>query len=94
MIKRPSLVSSMEKHKVKNICKNYRTDKSYRMFIKMIAEQMQVELMNEIRTARFLLVLSNGSMDSGVLKQVIVYVRFVYNGLTKAKFIDIEHLHK
>lgn len=54
------------------------------MFIKMIAEQMQVELMNEIKTTRFVFVLSGGSTDSGVLKQ-IVYVRFGSDGPTKNK---------
>ena len=52
------------------------------MFIKMIAEQMQVELMNEIKTTRFAFVLSGGSTDFGVLKQEIVYVRFAYDGPT------------
>ena len=33
----------------------------------MIAEQMQVELMNEIKTTRFVFVLSGGSTDFGVL---------------------------
>lgn len=55
------------------------------MFIKMIAEQMQVELMNEIKTTRFVFVLSGGSTDSGVLKKEIVYVRFGYHGPTKNK---------
>ena len=37
---------------------------------------------------------SDGSTDSGVLDQEIVYVRFVHDGLPQTKFVDIEHLHK
>lgn len=53
-----------------------------------------VELRNDIRTSRFLTVLSDGSSDSGVLDQEIVYVRFVNDGLPQTKFVDIEHLYK
>ena len=43
--------------------------------------------MNEIWAFRFLSVLSHGSTDSGVLKQEIVYVRFVHDGLPVKKFV-------
>ena len=41
------------------------------MFIKMIAELTWVELMNNIRTFRFLSVLSDGSMNFKTLEQDI-----------------------
>ena len=88
------LVSLIEKNKLENTYKSYGTDISFRMFIKMIAEQMQVELMNEIRALRFLSVSSDGFTDSGVFKQEITYIRFVHDGLPIRKFVDIVHFHK
>ena len=84
----------MEKNKFENIYEMYGTDKSCRMFIKMIAEQMQVEFMNDIRALRVLSVSSDVFPDSSVLKQEIAYIRFVYDGLPKTKFVNLGHFHK
>ena len=64
------------------------------MFIKMIAVEMHVVFMNEIRDLRVLSVSSYGSTDSGALEQEIAYIRFVHDVLPKTKFVDLGLFHK
>lgn len=55
-------------------CKLYSTST---LFIRWITKQMKQELVTEIKHSPFMSILSDGSTDTGVLEQEIVYVSYV-----------------
>lgn len=48
-----------------------------KLFIRWITKQMKQELVTEIKNSPFMSILSDGSTDTGVLEQEIVYVSYV-----------------
>lgn len=64
------------KNKV-DIGEQYMNLEGCKLFIRWIAKQMKQELVTEIKNSPFMSILSDGSTDTGVLEQEIVYVRYV-----------------
>ena len=58
----------------------YTNRKAARTFFHFIAEAIRREMRQEYCKAKFLTVLSDGSTDSSVLEQEIVYCRFAHEG--------------
>lgn len=64
------------KNKV-DIGEQYMNLEGCKLFIRWITKQMKQELVTEIKNSPFMSILSDGSTDTGVLEQEIVYVRYV-----------------
>ena len=72
------------------ILDNYVNDKSCRMFIRWIAEELKLSLQRNVRKSRFLSILSDGSTDSGNIENELIYIRFINNGEAVTKYAAIE----
>ncbi len=59
---------------------NYLTNKACGRFAFSIATDITKNVYNDICDARFVSILSDGSTDKGILKEEIVYARYVKNG--------------
>lgn len=64
------------KNKV-DIGEQYMNLEGCKLFIRWIAKRMKQEFVTEIKNSPFMSILSDGSTDTGVLEQEIVYVRYV-----------------
>lgn len=64
------------KNKV-DIGEQYMNLEGCKLFIRWITKQMKQELVTEIKNSPFMSILSDGSTDTGVLEQEIVYVRYI-----------------
>ena len=56
--------------------KNYLTDKACSRFVSSIANDMKNNLGHNVSNTCFVSILTDGSTDSGILEQEIVYVRY------------------
>ena len=56
--------------------KNYLTDKACSRFVSSIANDMKNNLGHHFSNTCFVSILTDGSTDSGILEQEIVYVRY------------------
>ena len=66
------------------------------MFIKAISETMFKSVAKDMKNARFLSYLSDGSTDAGIREQEIVYSRYIKDGVPVTKYLGIkqlEHAH-
>ena len=87
--------ASLCKLQIKNkltVGENYQNIMGCRMFVKAISETILTDVQKEIKDARFLSFLSDGSTDSSQKEQEIVYTRYVQDGLPKTQFLGIKHL--
>lgn len=62
-----------------------------KLFIRWITKQMKQELVTEIKNSPFMSILSDGSTDTGVLEQEIVYVD-VKEMIPVTSFVNIVEL--
>lgn len=68
---------------------NYRNNRACRQFVDAIAITTKQKLADEIKEARFLCVMGDGTTDRGVIEQESVYVRYVgRDGSVKSKMVD------
>lgn len=67
---------------------------SAKEFFKHISEVEREKLANDIKTANFISVLSDGSTDSAIKEQELFYVRYVINGVPNVKFVAAIHVEK
>ena len=72
--------------------RTYFNDHACRLFIEHIANVMRSELCTKLKASRFFSVMCDGSTDSAVLEQELIYVRFIDNGLPVSKFVSIQEL--
>ena len=88
MKKFPKLCDLQEKNGLK-LGENYRNDKSCREFVDAIAETSRDDICNDVKSAKFLCVLADGTTDRAVIEQEAVYVRYVDNdGEIQTKMAD------
>lgn len=76
--------------------RSYSNDHACREFIRAISHTEQTETIDQISSCRFLSVLSDGSTDSGIIEQEVVYVRFVQNCQPVSKMVQcqsVNHAH-
>ena len=72
----------------------YTNRKAARTFVHFIAEAIRREMRQECCKAKFLTVLSDGSTDSSVLEQEIVYCRFAHEGEVLTQFLALQSVKK
>ncbi|XP_048246220.1 zinc finger protein 862-like [Haliotis rufescens] len=79
-----------------DIGSKYRNIAGAREFIKAIACSLQKEFIPELKKARFVTILSDGSTDSAILEQETVFMRYVSHGQPvsfHAGTVPLEHCH-
>ena len=79
-----------------SVGENYTNIMGCRMFIKAISETMFKSVAKDMKNARFLSYLSDGSTDAGIREQEIVYSRYIKDGVPVTKYLGIkqlEHAH-
>ena len=67
----------------------YRNDKKAKEFIHSIADVETARIADQVASARFISVLSDGSTDNSITEQEAVYVRYVYNGQVYTRLANI-----
>lgn len=76
---------------------NYINEKGCREFCMNMGEVLKDDTANNVKTARFISILSDGSTDKGIVEQELVYVRYVgEDGVVKTELADtvnLEHGH-
>ena len=71
--------------------KGYRTDRAAACFVDYIAESMKIPLKECLLKARYYSILQDGSTDTSVKEQEIIYVLFLHEGRPILKFLSIEN---
>ncbi|MES9884373.1 MAG: hAT transposon family protein [Sedimenticola sp.] len=93
-VKFPRLLCLQSKNGV-DIGKNYQNDMACKDFCMSTAEVLKEETTENIKGARFICILADGSTDKGIVEQELVYVRYVdENGELKTRLceiVDLEH---
>jgi hypothetical protein len=69
-------MGELDEKKGLNVGRNYRSDKQCRNFIAAIATVERQKLANQINDAKFVSVMSDGSMDVSAIENEIVYLCF------------------
>ena len=70
----PHLITLEKKNHVKNIGNSYVTDRACAVFTEDIGKVTKESLAEDFANARYYSVLSDGSTDSAVIEQEVVYV--------------------
>ena len=90
------LIILQEKNGMKK-SESYKNDRAAASFVDIIGWEMRSEFLNELKQARYFTLLTDGSTDSSILEQEVLYVLFVSSdGYAKVKFFAIEtpeHAH-
>ena len=86
----PHLLTLQGKNKVQNIGKSYATDRAAGVFTDYIAKDIQNSLIDDLSKASFYSILSDGSTDSSVTEQELVFVLYLLDGVPSTKFLSIE----
>ena len=88
------LLYSLDEKKGLKVGKTYRNEVECRLFTKYIAKAEQIKLREELEETKFCSILSDGSTDTAVKEEELVYVRFCTKGNVNVKFIGIEAVEK
>ena len=86
----PDLFKLQEKNKMPGIKKCYRNDRAAANFTDSIAKVTEDSFAKDLAKARYFCILSDGSKDSSVTEQELVYVLFLLCGKPMLKFLSIE----
>ncbi len=70
----------------------YITNKAAQLFTGYIAKTLKNQTSAEIREKRFVTVMSDGSTDTTIVEQEVVYVRYVHHGNPVTRLASIEAL--
>ena len=71
--------------------KRYRNDRAAAIFIDYIAEQMKVPQKECLLNAKYYSILQDGSTDTSISEQELVYVLFLNDGQAVLKFLSIKN---
>lgn len=85
----PSLMNLQEKNFL-TIGPNYRNNIGCAVFTSAIAATLSDSLDADLSDARFVSYLSDGSTDTGIKEQEIIYARFIKNGYPVTSFVGIQ----
>ena len=77
-----------------DIGKTYHNADMAKEFVHFIAEVEREEIRKKYYSAKFVSLLSDGSTDTSVLEQEIIYMRFSHRGILNTYFIGIEPVPK
>jgi Domain of unknown function (DUF4371) len=78
---------------LQNGCKigcQYYTRQHLKDLLKLMAEEEATQIQEELASARFISVISDGSNDKGVIEQEAVHVRYLVEGKPKDRFLSLE----
>ena len=82
------LIELQEKNSL-SLGKNYHNIMGCKMFVRSIAGSISDSLDNDLESAGFVSYLSDGSTDSGIIEQEIIYIRYVKHGEVCTRFAGI-----
>ena len=74
-----------------DVQKGYRTDRAAAVFVDFIAESMKLPLKECLMKAKYYSILQDGSTDTSVSEQELIYVLFLYKVRPVLKFLSIEN---
>jgi len=77
-----------------DVGETYLNTNSAKSFVHFIAEEERGRMTKEYANAKFLAVLSDGSTDSAVVEEEIVYVRFAVAGKINTHFVSLQPVQK
>ena len=87
----PHLITLEKKNHVKNIGNSYITDRACAVFTDYIGKVTKESFAEDFANARYYSVLSDGSTDSAVIEQEVVYVLYLSkDGVPVVKYLSIE----
>ena len=84
-------LNSRKKTDVK-FCGSYRNERAAANFVDTCSKILKDELITDLKNANYYSVLMDGSTDSSVIGQVLVYVLFLNKGVPTVKFSSIESI--
>ena len=84
----------LDERKGINIGKTYVNRKQARVFIKHIAAVQRGALQSKLSETQYVAVLSDGSTDSAVLEQEILYLRICRHGKVEVHFVGMQDVEK
>ena len=86
----PDLITLNKKNYVKNVGKSYVTERTAGIFTDYIGKVFKEMLASDLTNAGYYCVLPDGSTDSAVIEQVLIYVLFMLEGTPQCKFLSSE----
>ena len=84
----------IDKLKKVDIGCSYQNDKSAVVFSYYISEVERLKLVTALNEAKFISVICDGSTDSAVQEQELVYIRYVSKGVVLSKFLGIKSVER
>ncbi|XP_013387851.1 zinc finger protein 862 [Lingula anatina] len=87
-------LADLDEEKGLTVGKTYRNDKQCKIFIKAIAEVERQKIEDELRNAKFISVLCDGSVDVSVTENEVVYTRFCIKGKVSVYFVGMQALSR
>lgn len=85
---------SLDEKKGIAVGSTYRNEKQAKEFMHHIAEVERNNIRENLKNAKFLSIMSDGSTDSSVKEEELVYVRFCHKGKIESKFVGIKSVEK
>ncbi|XP_006814446.1 zinc finger protein 862-like [Saccoglossus kowalevskii] len=76
------------------VSETYANDKQARIFTDYIYESKRVEMIKEMSESEFFAILSDGSTDTSITDEEIVYVKYIKNGRPTYRFVTFKPLVK
>ena len=73
-------MAALDEKKGLDVGQTYRSDKCCREFIDIIAEVERGKLEEEVRRAKFIAIMCDGSTDSAVIEEEMVFIRYSNSG--------------
>ncbi|XP_045921378.1 zinc finger protein 862-like [Micropterus dolomieu] len=84
----------LDEQKVLSVGSTYRNEKQAKEFMHYIAEVERNNIRGNLKNTKFLSIMSDGSTDSPVKEEELVYVRFCHKGKIESKFVGINAVEK
>ena len=84
-----NLLKLQEKNKTPGIKACYRNDRACGNFIDSIGKVIKENISKDLAKARYFCVLSDGSTDTSILEEELVYILYFDSGKAKLKFLSI-----
>jgi len=89
-----SRLASLAQAQGLDVGETYRNDKQCRAFIHVIAEVERKKRSEKLHQTPFLSVMCDGSTDSAIREQEIVYIRFCSEGEVRVQLAAVKHLER
>ena len=89
----PELLGLQEKNRVRDIGKAYLTDRKCAEFTKQIAHVIRTELENGMKNCNYFTCLNDGSTDSNITKQDVIYVIYLKDGVPTVRYLSMETIN-